>query len=87
MIALELYGSDSLALKTDQIFQRFNERSEDKLEGFPGVVEDDIYIIEDLCKINIQLFNVDYDVNGENCGRIDEKIGTALFSSCKLNSL
>ena len=34
VIALEIYGSDSLALKTDQIFQRFNERSEDNLEGF-----------------------------------------------------
>ena len=34
-LAFELYGSDSLALKTDQIFQRFIEISRVKLEGFP----------------------------------------------------
>ena len=41
-LAFELYGSDSLALKTDLIFQRFIEISRVKLEGFPGVDEDDI---------------------------------------------
>ena len=64
-LAFELYGSDSLALKTDQIFQRFIEISRVKMEGFPGVDEDDIYILEDICEINIQHFNTDYDENGE----------------------
>ena len=35
------------------------------MEGFTGVDEDNIYILEDICEINIQLFNFDYDENGE----------------------
>ena len=32
--------------------------------------EDDIYILEDICEINIQLFNIDYDENGETVGEL-----------------
>ena len=72
-LAFELYGSDYLALKTDQIFKRFIEISRVKLERFPGVGEDDIYILEDICEINIQLFNIDYNENGEIVGELTRR--------------
>ena len=78
-LAFELYGFDYLALKTDQSFQRFIEISRVKLEGFPGVDENNIYILEDNCEINIQLFNTDYDENGEIVGELMRR-SALLFS-------
>ena len=49
----------------------------------PSNYEDDIYILEDICEINIQLFNIDYDENGETVGELTR--GSALRFSRIVN--
>ena len=76
-LALHLHGKEKLEVETSRIFNLFLNNSEERdVSKFQGVHLNDIPKIEDLAKLNISLYDLDFvdgELIGELCRRSIEK--------------
>ena len=72
-VAFELSGSQNLATETFKLFESFINLTNQDLFNFPGVCSNQISIVENLVKCNIQLFEICYDESGTLCGQLSRR--------------